>query len=142
MARGAILIFTGAMDYWPNVDAVTWFADSAFEAVRAVAEEVRESAVCGLARTHADDIERAHRALEAAARPRIHTFIATSDIHLQAKFADARYGTTLSEKRKSILRMASDAVALARDLRLGGLAVGLVGPLVVVAWVVAVSALR
>jgi 2-isopropylmalate synthase len=61
-----------------------------FEAVRAVAEEVRESAVCGLARTDADDIERAHRALEAAARPRIHTFIATSDIHLEHKLRMSR----------------------------------------------------
>ena len=46
-----------------------------FEAVRAVARELRETQVCGLARTASADIERAARALESAVRPRIHTFI-------------------------------------------------------------------
>lgn len=35
------LVFTGAMDYWPNADAVTWFADEAFEAIRAAVPEAR-----------------------------------------------------------------------------------------------------
>jgi len=61
-----------------------------FEAVRAVAAEVRESTICGLARTGSADIERAHRALEGASRPRIHTFIATSDIHLEHKLRMSR----------------------------------------------------
>ena len=53
-----------------------------FEAVRAVAAEIRGTSICGLARTGREDIDRAQEALEGAARPRIHTFIATSDIHL------------------------------------------------------------
>jgi 2-isopropylmalate synthase len=61
-----------------------------FEAVRAVAAEVRASSICGLARTGSADIERAQRALEGAARPRIHTFIATSDIHLEHKLRMSR----------------------------------------------------
>lgn len=61
-----------------------------FEAVRAVARELRETQVCGLARTASADIERAARALEGAARPRIHTFIATSDIHLEHKLRMSR----------------------------------------------------
>ncbi|MGK0484665.1 MAG: 2-isopropylmalate synthase, partial [Myxococcota bacterium] len=54
-----------------------------FQAVEAVAKEVRDVIVCGLARTGVEDIARAGQALEHAASPRIHTFIATSDIHLE-----------------------------------------------------------
>jgi 2-isopropylmalate synthase len=61
-----------------------------FEAVRAVAAELRHTRVAGLARTGTEDIERAARALEPAARPRIHTFIATSDIHLEHKLRMGR----------------------------------------------------
>jgi 2-isopropylmalate synthase len=61
-----------------------------FEAVRAVAAEVRECSVCGLARTGVEDIDRAAAALESAARPRIHTFIATSDIHMEHKLRMSR----------------------------------------------------
>jgi 2-isopropylmalate synthase len=61
-----------------------------FEAVRAVAGEVRESVVASLARTAPEDIEKAARALERAASPRIHTFIATSDIHLKHKLRMGR----------------------------------------------------
>src|SRR5512134_3493951 len=61
-----------------------------FEAVRAVARELRETTVAGLARTGHDDVERAARALEGAARPRIHTFSATSDIHLAHKLRMGR----------------------------------------------------
>ncbi len=56
-----------------------------FEAVRAVAESVRDSVVCGLARALDKDIDRAGEALKAGARTRIHTFIATSPIHMQMK---------------------------------------------------------
>ena len=56
-----------------------------FEAVRAVAEAVRESTVCGLARALDKDIDRAREALAPAASGRIHTFIATSPIHMQQK---------------------------------------------------------
>ena len=56
-----------------------------FEAVRAVARAIKESAVCGLARALDKDIDRAGEALKDAKRARIHTFIATSPIHMQRK---------------------------------------------------------
>ncbi|MGE5028122.1 MAG: 2-isopropylmalate synthase, partial [Betaproteobacteria bacterium] len=56
-----------------------------FEAVKAVADIVRESTVCGLARALERDIERAGEALKGAASGRIHTFIATSPIHMEKK---------------------------------------------------------
>ena len=65
-------------------------SDGDFEAVQAIAHEVRGLAVCGLARTGRADVERAGQALEGAARPRIHTFIATSDIHLAHKLRMSR----------------------------------------------------
>src|SRR5438093_12723479 len=55
------------------------------QAVRAVAEEVRRPALAALARCHDRDIDLAGEALAPAARPRIHVFIATSDIHLKYK---------------------------------------------------------
>jgi len=62
-----------------------------FEAVRAVARELgADVTVASLARTSREDVERAARALERAKRPRIHTFIATSDIHLQHKLKMGR----------------------------------------------------
>ena len=61
-----------------------------FESVRAIAEQVRGVRICGLARTGHEDVERAAQALEPAASPRIHTFIATSDIHLQHKLRMSR----------------------------------------------------
>ena len=56
-----------------------------FEAVRAVARVVKDSVVCGLARAADADIDRAGEALKEAAAGRIHTFIATSPIHMQMK---------------------------------------------------------
>ncbi len=56
-----------------------------FAAVKAIADEVRECQVCGLARAREADIDGAGQALAGAADPRIHTFIATSDVHLRAK---------------------------------------------------------
>jgi len=56
-----------------------------FEAVKAVADKVKESTVCSLARAIEKDIDRAAEALKGAERPRIHTFIATSPIHMQYK---------------------------------------------------------
>jgi len=61
-----------------------------FEAVKAVAEALRETSVCGLARTGEKDVARAAAAVEPAAKPRIHTFIATSDIHLEHKLRMTR----------------------------------------------------
>ena len=54
-----------------------------FEAVREVARVVKNSTVCGLARAGRADIDRAWEALQNAARPRIHTFIATSPLHMK-----------------------------------------------------------
>lgn len=56
-----------------------------FEAVRAVAEAIKESTVCSLARANEADIERAAEAIRPAKRQRIHTFIATSPIHMEKK---------------------------------------------------------
>ena len=56
-----------------------------FDSVRAVAESIQESTVCGLARALDKDIDRAGEALASAASSRIHTFIATSPIHMKEK---------------------------------------------------------
>ncbi|SDW36458.1 2-isopropylmalate synthase [Albimonas donghaensis] len=56
-----------------------------FEAVSAISGVVENSVVCGLARTGAADLERAGKALEKARRSRIHTFIATSPLHMERK---------------------------------------------------------
>src|SRR5574337_1072262 len=56
-----------------------------FEAIRAVANAVRDSTVCSLARANDNDVKRAGEAIKDAASGRIHTFIATSPIHMQHK---------------------------------------------------------
>ncbi len=56
-----------------------------FESVRAVAEAIKDSTVCGLARASENDIRRAGEALKPAKSGRIHTFIATSPIHMEKK---------------------------------------------------------
>jgi len=56
-----------------------------FESVQAVAREIKDSTVCGLARALDKDIDRAGEALKEANSGRIHTFIATSPIHMQMK---------------------------------------------------------
>lgn len=61
-----------------------------FEAVRAIASRVKGVAVAGLARCNEGDIERAAQAVKGAEAARIHTFIATSDIHLQHKLKMSR----------------------------------------------------
>lgn len=76
-----------------------------FEAVRAVAKAVRTPAVAALARAVPGDIERAARAVEEAQRPRIHTFIATSEIHMKYK---------LRKEPGEVLEMAVRAVELAK----------------------------
>jgi 2-isopropylmalate synthase len=65
-----------------------------FESVAAIARELSETRVCGLARTGQQDVERAAAALEHARNPRIHTFIATSDIHLEHKLRMSREQVT------------------------------------------------
>jgi 2-isopropylmalate synthase len=61
-----------------------------FEAVRSIAARVKGVTVAGLARCNQNDIERAAQAVRGAEAPRIHTFIATSDIHLQHKLRMSR----------------------------------------------------
>jgi 2-isopropylmalate synthase len=77
-----------------------------FEAVRSVANELPWVRVAALARACPLDVQRAASALEPARRPRIHTFIATSDIHLQYK---------LKKSRQQVLEEACAAVELARQ---------------------------
>ena len=60
-----------------------------FESVREIAKQVRGCSVAALSRTTAD-IDRAWKALQHVAKPRIHTFIATSDIHLKYKLKKSR----------------------------------------------------
>jgi 2-isopropylmalate synthase len=56
-----------------------------FEAVKAIAEQVKGPTICALARIGFQDIDRAWEAIKNAEKPRIHTFIATSNIHMQYK---------------------------------------------------------
>ena len=77
-----------------------------FAAVRAVAAECRQVTVAALCRTSAQDVQRAAEALRGAARPRIHTFVATSDLHLEYK---------LKKTRAEVVEMTRHAVRLARN---------------------------
>ncbi|NOX21384.1 MAG: 2-isopropylmalate synthase [Nitrospirae bacterium] len=76
-----------------------------FEAVKRIAEEIKGITVCGLARAKDLDIERAAEAIKPAESGRIHTFIATSDIHLKYK---------LRMSRQEVLEAAIYAVKKAR----------------------------
>jgi 2-isopropylmalate synthase len=76
------------------------------EAVRQIATELRRPVIACLARCHRSDLEKAAWSLEPAAQSRIHTFIATSDLHLQAK---------LRITREQCLEAAVDAVRYARN---------------------------
>jgi 2-isopropylmalate synthase len=75
------------------------------EAVRRIATEIRRPVIACLARCHRADLEKAAWSLEPAAQGRLHTFIATSDLHLQAK---------LRISREQCLEAAVDAVRYAR----------------------------
>jgi 2-isopropylmalate synthase len=61
-----------------------------FEAVQAIARDVHGPVICGLARTGKQDIDAAWNAIKDCERPRIHTFIATSDIHIERKLQTTR----------------------------------------------------
>src|SRR5438874_4122389 len=75
------------------------------EAIRQIARELSRPVIAALARTRPQDIEEAGRSLQPAQRSRIHTFIATSDLHLTTK---------LRITREACLEAAVDAVRLAR----------------------------
>jgi 2-isopropylmalate synthase len=83
---------------------ITSPGDSA--AVTAIAKAVEGPVICGLARTSAQDIDAAWNAVKHSERPRIHTFIATSDIHIERK---------LQTTREDVIGQARAAVAHAKE---------------------------
>ncbi len=76
-----------------------------FDSVQAIAGKIKNAVVCSLARAKSADIERAAEALKPARQKRIHTFMSTSDIHLQHQY---RIG------QSECLKMIEDSVKLAR----------------------------
>ena len=78
-----------------------------FEAVQQIAQAIKESTVCSLSRANDRDIARAAEALKGAARSRIHTFIATSPLHMEKK---------LRMTPEQVLEQAKQAVRFARNL--------------------------
>jgi 2-isopropylmalate synthase len=82
-------------------------SDGDFESVRSIAEKIRTITIAGLARANKGDIDRCWAAVRAAAKPRIHVFIATSDIHLKYK---------LKKSREEVLEEARKMVAYAKSL--------------------------
>ena len=81
-------------------------SDGDFESVRTIATEVKGARIAALARCKAGDIERAAAAVEAAPQNRIHTFLASSDLHLEAK---------LRISRPQALDQVGESVRLARS---------------------------
>lgn len=77
-----------------------------FEAVKLIAKEVQGPVICGLSRARKEDIDKAASSLESAKRKRIHTFIATSDIHIEHK---------LKSTREKVLKTAVEMVAYAKS---------------------------
>src|SRR3954467_626015 len=61
-----------------------------FEAVESIARHVQGPVICGLSRTHKADIDAAWNAIKDSDRPRIHTFISTSDIHIEHQLQTTR----------------------------------------------------
>jgi 2-isopropylmalate synthase len=82
-------------------------SDGDFAAVNQIAKTIKNSVVCGLARAKKSDIEKTAESLKPAARPRIHTFIATSKTHLKFK---------LKMDEAQVLSAIKDSVSLARNL--------------------------
>lgn len=78
-----------------------------FEAVKAIAQSIEGPIIAGLSRAEQKDIDRTWEAVQYAKRPRIHTFIATSDIHLKYK---------LKMSREEVLERAVAMVKYARNL--------------------------
>src|SRR4051794_6162238 len=77
-----------------------------FEAVQTIARQVEGPVICGLSRTHKADIDAAWNAIKDSERPRIHTFISTSDIHIEHQ---------LQTTREDVKGQAKAAVTLARS---------------------------
>ena len=81
-------------------------SDGDFAAVRAVAAQCRDTKIAALCRTAEQDVRRAAEALAGASHPRIHTFCATSDIHLEHK---------LKKTRGEVIEMTRAAITQARN---------------------------
>jgi len=80
-------------------------SDGDFEAVKLIAQNVKGPVICGLARAVKEDIDRAWAAIKYAKKPRIHTFIATSQIHMTKK---------LRKTKEEVIQMAVEAVKHAK----------------------------
>jgi len=85
-----------------------------FDAVKQIAQAVEGPVICGLSRAVPEDIDACGKALAKAKKPRIHTGIGVSDIHILGKFCDEKYGRTLAEKKVKMVRMTVGAVKRAR----------------------------
>ncbi len=81
-------------------------SDGDFDAVKAVASIVKDSTVCGLARANENDVRRCGEAVKGARSPRVHTFIATSPIHMEKK---------LRMEPSQVIAQAVQAVRWARE---------------------------
>ncbi len=77
-----------------------------FEAVQAIAKEVRKPIICALARTAKEDIDAAWNSIKEAEKPRIHVFVATSQIHLDHK---------LKKTKEEVVEMAREMVKYAKS---------------------------
>ncbi len=82
-------------------------SDGDFDAVNNIAKTIKNSTICGLARAKHSDIEKVAQAIKPAPRQRIHTFIATSNIHMQYK---------LRMNQEQVLEAIKDSVSFARNL--------------------------
>lgn len=78
-----------------------------FLAVQSIAKKLKKTEVCGLARAIESDIKATWHAISPAKKPRIHTFIATSPVHMEYK---------LKKKPEEVLELARNAVRLAKSL--------------------------
>jgi len=78
-----------------------------FDAVKKIAETIKQTSVAGLCRANRKDIDVCWNALEPAVKPRIHTFIATSDIHMKYK---------LKKTKNEVLDISVDSVKFAKSL--------------------------
>ncbi len=84
-----------------------------YDSVRRIADLPNRPIIAALARAIDKDIKSAASALGGGKQSRIHTFIGTSDIHIEGKFSSQRYGINLKQKRQTVLKMACDAVMMA-----------------------------
>ena len=81
-------------------------SDGDFEAVKIIAQKVKGPIICGLSRAIKEDIDRTWEAIKYSNRPRIHTFVATSQIHREKK---------LRKSKEEVLNMAIEAVKHAKS---------------------------